>query len=99
WARSSRHTFATVAKTPEFIGSARQTHLVSLIHDSSVNLAEVSSEDKSQPVLKTYMTPFITSRTSTIRLLPPGLAGGIRGAICAHSSSVRSLGYRNRLRS
>jgi hypothetical protein len=51
------------------------------------------------PVLKTYITPFITSRTSTVRLLPPGLAGGITGATCAHSSSVRSLGYRNRLRS
>src|SRR5260370_39302868 len=45
------------------------------------------------------MTPFITPRTSTVRLLPPGLAGGITGATCAHSSSVRSLGYRNRLRS
>jgi hypothetical protein len=32
------------------------------------------------------MTPFITSRTSTVRLLPPGLAGGIRAVTCAHSS-------------
>src|SRR6516162_6034727 len=46
-----------------------------------------------------YMIPFITSRTSTWRLLPPRLAGGISGATCAHSSSVRSLGYRNWLRS
>src|SRR5258708_18452726 len=29
------------------------------------------------PVLKIYMIPFITSRTSTWRLLPPRLAGGI----------------------
>src|SRR5215472_905337 len=45
------------------------------------------------------MIPFITSRTSTRRLLPPRLAGGIKGSTCAHSSSVRSLGYRNLLRS
>src|SRR5262249_30259983 len=45
------------------------------------------------------MIPFITSRTSTWRLLPPRLAGGIKGSTCAHSSSVRSLGYRNLLRS
>src|SRR5215813_3929021 len=44
------------------------------------------------------MIPFITSRTSTWRLLPPRLAGGINGSTCAHSSSVRSLGYRNLLR-
>src|SRR5258707_4203101 len=41
----------------------------------------------------------ITSRSSTWRLLPPRLAGGINGSISAHSSSVRSLGYRNALRS
>jgi hypothetical protein len=29
-------------------------------------------------------------------LLPPRLAGGINGSTCAHSSSVRSLGYRKR---
>src|ERR1700687_5177467 len=45
------------------------------------------------------MIPFITSRTSTWRLLPPRLAGGINNSTCAHSSSVRSLGYRNLLRS
>lgn len=33
------------------------------------------------------------------RLLPPGLAGGMNGAISAHSSSVRSLSYRKPLRS
>src|SRR5262249_35749967 len=37
------------------------------------------------------MIPFITSRTSTRRLLPPRLAGGINGSTCAHLSSVRSL--------
>src|SRR5262245_65881821 len=51
------------------------------------------------PVLKIYMIPFITSRTSTWRLLPPRLSGGINGSTCAHSSSVRSLGYRNLMRS
>jgi hypothetical protein len=35
----------------------------------------------------------------TWRLLPPGLAGGINGSTSAHSSSVRSLVYRNALRS
>src|ERR1700716_1206145 len=51
------------------------------------------------PVLKIYIIPFITSRSSTWRLLPPRLAGGINGSTSAHSSSVRSLGYRNALRS
>src|ERR1700716_610020 len=51
------------------------------------------------PVLKIYIIPFITSRSSTGRLLPPRLAGGINGSTSAHSSSVRSLGYRNALRS
>ena len=32
-----------------------------------------------QPVLRTYMTPFMTSRTFTSRLRPPRLAGGISG--------------------
>src|SRR2546429_2381321 len=50
-------------------------------------------------LLKIYIIPSITSRTSTWRLLPPRLAGGINGSTCAHSSSVRSLGYRNLLRS
>src|SRR5262245_32529405 len=30
--------------------------------------------------------PVSTSRISTVRLLPPGLAGGISGATCAHSA-------------
>ena len=33
-----------------------------------------------------------TSRTSTVRLLPPRLAGGISDLSSDHSSSVRSLG-------
>src|ERR1700741_1963074 len=45
------------------------------------------------------MIRLITFRTSTWRLLPPRLAGGINGSTCAHSSSVRSLGYRSTLRS
>ena len=45
-----------------------------------------------QPVLKTYIRPLTTSPTSTVRLLPPRLAGGMCGPISAHSSSLRSLG-------
>ena len=52
-----------------------------------------------QPVLRIYIRPFITSRRLTDRLLPPGLPGGIKGAISAHSSSARSLSYRRLLRS
>ena len=52
-----------------------------------------------QPVLRMYISPLTTSRRLTERLLPPGLAGGINGAISAHSSSVRSLSYRRPLRS
>ena len=37
-------------------------------------------------------TPLTISRSATVRLLPPRLAGGISGPITAHSSSVRSLG-------
>src|SRR5439155_17971895 len=51
------------------------------------------------PVLKIYMIPFITSRTSIWRLLPPRLAGGINGSTCAHSSSLTSLGHRKLPRS
>jgi hypothetical protein len=40
-----------------------------------------------------YITPFITARISLRRLPPPGFAGGMSGSTCAHSSSVRSLGY------
>src|SRR5215204_2642307 len=36
------------------------------------------------------MIPFITSRTSTWRRLPPRLVGEINGSIRAHSSSVRA---------
>ena len=45
-----------------------------------------------QPVLRIYIRPLTTSRMSTVRLLPPRLAGGMGGATNAHSSSVRSLG-------
>jgi hypothetical protein len=45
-----------------------------------------------QPVLRMYITPLTTARTSTVRLLPPRLAGGMSGPMNAHSSSVRSLG-------
>ena len=45
-----------------------------------------------QPVLRIYISPLTTSRTFTVRLLPPRLAGGMIGATCAHSASVKSLG-------
>jgi hypothetical protein len=45
-----------------------------------------------QPVLRMYISPLTTSRTFTVRLLPPRLAGGISGVTCDHSLSVRSLG-------
>src|ERR1035437_1305147 len=43
------------------------------------------------------MRPFTTSRMITVRLPPPCLPAGIRGSTSFHSSSVRSLGYRNLL--
>src|SRR5712675_826530 len=46
-----------------------------------------------------YIRPFTTSRMITVRLPPPVLPGGISGSTSLHSSSVRSLGYRNLLRS
>src|SRR5258707_6363010 len=46
-----------------------------------------------------YIRPFTTSRMITVRLPPPVLPGGIIGSTSLHSSSVRSLGYRNLLRS
>src|SRR5450631_116329 len=46
-----------------------------------------------------YMRPFTTSRMITVRLPPPVLPGRISGSTSPHSSSVRSLGYRNLLRS
>src|SRR5882724_13513028 len=46
-----------------------------------------------------YIRPFTTSRMITLRLPPPVLPGGISGSTSPHSSSVKSLGYRNLLRS
>jgi hypothetical protein len=43
--------------------------------------------------------PFTTSLMITVRLPPPVLPGGISGSTSPHSSSLRSLGYRNLLRS
>ena len=45
-----------------------------------------------QPALRMYIRPLTTSRSFTVRLLPPRLAGGICGSTSAHSSSVRSEG-------
>ena len=45
------------------------------------------------PVRSTYRMPLTTSRVSTVRGRPPGLAGGSKGSIMSHCSSVRSLGY------
>ncbi len=52
-----------------------------------------------QRVLRIDIRPLTTSRTSTVRLLPPRLGGGINGATSVYSSSVRSLGWRSSLRS
>src|SRR5271165_5406944 len=41
------------------------------------------------------MMPLTRSRSSLVRWRPPRLAGGISGLTSAHSSSVRSLGYRS----
>jgi hypothetical protein len=36
-----------------------------------------------QPVLRMYITPFSTARTSIVRLLPPPFASGINGPMIA----------------
>src|SRR3954465_1460205 len=46
-----------------------------------------------------YISLFTTSRTFTVRLLPPRLPGRMSGSTWLHSSSVKSLGYRSLLRS
>src|SRR3954452_17006290 len=46
-------------------------------------------------VLRIYISPLTISGSTTVRLLPPRLAGGISGAMIAHSASARSLGYRS----
>src|SRR3954466_16113142 len=46
-----------------------------------------------------YISPFTTSRTFTVRLLPPRLPGRMSGSTWLHSPSVKSLGYRSLLRS
>src|SRR3974390_1885123 len=51
-----------------------------------------------KPEPRIYIRPFTISRTLTVRLLPPGLAGGINGSTSAHSSSVRSWVLRKTLR-
>ena len=45
----------------------------------------------------TYSVALTTSRRSTVRGLPPGLAGGNNGARIFNWLSVRSLGYRLRV--
>src|SRR3954469_13433083 len=52
-----------------------------------------------QPVLRMYISPFTTSRTFTVRLLPPRLPGRMSGSTWLQSSSVKSLGSRSLLRS
>ena len=53
----------------------------------------------SYSLLRMNISPLITCRSFTVRLLPPRLAGGISGPMIAHSSSVKSLGQRSLLRS
>jgi hypothetical protein len=43
-------------------------------------------------VLRTYIKPFITSRKSTVRLLPPRLPGGISGATCRYLFGTTETG-------
>ena len=47
-----------------------------------------------QPVRRRYKIAFMAERMSVLRGRPPGLDAGISGDNRAHSSSVRSLGYR-----
>ena len=44
-------------------------------------------------MLRIYVAPLTTARTSTVRLLQPFLAGGIGEPISAHSSSVKSSNH------
>src|SRR5258707_11786475 len=46
-----------------------------------------------------YIDPFAYEPLVAVGLPPPVLPGGINGSTSLHSSSVRSLGYRNSLRS
>ena len=52
---------------------------------------------QAHPVRSTYRLALTTSRRSTVRGLPPGLAGGSNGSKASHWSSVRSEGYGSRL--
>ena len=54
---------------------------------------------QAQPLRSTYRMPCTTSRRSTVRGRPPGLAAGSRGAHRAHWASLRSLEYRSRVMS
>ena len=56
-----------------------------------------SSIRQGHPVRSTYSVELTTCRRSTVRGLPPGLAGGSSGPSISHWSSVRSLGYDLRL--
>lgn len=46
-----------------------------------------------QPERSRYRMAFTTSRSSTERGRPPGLASGSRGARISHWASVKSVGY------
>jgi ribosomal protein S18 acetylase RimI-like enzyme len=77
------------------IGSALMRHLTTLGREARLRefIAEVLSENA--PMLNEFERSGLmmsTKRRFTVRLLPPRLAGGIRGSTCAHSSSVKSLG-------
>src|SRR4051812_10048644 len=70
----------------------RRKWLVEQARDYATNPFPPHPRRHRHPVLRIYITPLTTERTSTVRLLPPRLAGGMDGPISAHSSSVRSLG-------
>src|SRR5262249_57670598 len=64
-----------------------------------VNLARREQQQEEAATPSAYWWSISFRKDECWRLLPPRLAGGINGSTCAHSSSVRSLGYRNLLRS
>jgi hypothetical protein len=43
-----------------------------------------------QPVLRMYITPFMTARMSVRRLPPPRLAGGINGGLALFEAQLRA---------
>ena len=72
-------------------------HLRKYVHNVCQGGRSCGSIRQGHPVRSTYTMPLTTSRISTVRGRPPGLAGGSKGSRMSHSWSVRSLGYGLRL--